>query len=101
MRTQPKKERIGEVRRNKQGLTTKIIGYHNNKNVTIEFVETGEVRKTSYIKFCRGEVMANLKEYPLPLDGIGCSLTQFKWIIISLSALFLGGVGAIVYALLK
>lgn len=98
---QAKKERIGEVRRNKQGLTVKILDYQNNKNVTVEFAETGEIRKTTYIKFCRGEVMANLTEHPIPLDGIGCTFKQFKWIIISFAALFLGGVGAIVYALLK
>lgn len=101
MKIQAKKERIGEVRRNKQGLTAKILDYQNNKNVTVEFTETGEVRKTTYIKFCRGEVMADLKKYPIPIDGIGCTLRQFKWIITTLAVLALGGVGAIVYALLK
>ena len=94
-----KRERIGETHRNKQGLTMRILDYKNNKNVTIEFVETGERRKTSYIHFRRGDVSANLREYPLPLDGIGCTLSQFKWIIISGAALLLGSVGAIFYAI--
>lgn len=61
--------RIGEIKRNNQGLEMQIIGYANNKNVKIRFLATGEEKTTTYIQFRRGQVTADLKKYKI--DGIG------------------------------
>lgn len=90
--------RIGEIRKNKQGLTMQIVKYVNNKEVTIEFLETGERRNTTYLKFARGIPVADLLKYPSRTE---CSFNQAKWITIGGLVLFLGAISAVIYALLR
>lgn len=71
-----RKDRIGETKRNKQGLVMRIVEYTNNKNVVIEFPQTTERRKTTYLKFRRGEVTADLRYYPIHTD---CTFGQAKF----------------------
>lgn len=93
-----KTERIGEEKQNKQHLTMRIIKYYNNKNVVIRFLETGEERKVSYIKFRRGTPMANLWDYPI---GGDCSFKQAKRMSIGLAVIAVGLISALIYAIVK
>lgn len=90
--------RIGEKQKNKQGLTMKIVKYINNKNIEIRFVETGEKRKTTYLKFRRGTVTANLLDYPV---GNECTFRQAKWVTLGFLILAGATIGAIIYASLS
>lgn len=56
--------RIGEIRRNGQGLTMQIVKYINNKCVTIRFIETGEEKVVRYIHFVQGTPKADMLKYP-------------------------------------
>lgn len=91
--------RIGEIRTNKQGLTMKIVKYINNKNVTIEFVETGEQKVVRYTQFATGAPLADILKYPPNGD---CSIKQASIISLAILILALGGVfGAIIYYFCK
>lgn len=90
--------RIGETRRNKQGLTMQIVKYVNNKNIEIEFMETGERRKTTYYNFSKGVPSADLLEYPSRTE---CSLKHAVWITIGILTLILVLIGGIIYWLCK
>lgn len=48
-------DRTGEIGFNVDGLRMRIIEYIDNKNITVLFGD-GNVRKTSYLRFKRGEV---------------------------------------------
>lgn len=93
-----KDTRIGETRKNKQGLTMQIIKYINNKNITIEFVETGEQRKTTYYNFTKGKPSANLLKYPSRTE---CSFKHAVAITIGISSLILAAIGGLIYWLCK
>lgn len=90
--------RIGELRKNKQGLTMKIIRYINNKDVLIEFVETGERRKTTYYNFVKGTPTANLLKYPSRTE---CSFMQAVWISAGGLILLIGIIAAIAYSIIS
>lgn len=90
--------RLGEMRKNKEGLTMRIIGYSNNKNVTIEFVETGEVKTIRYSQFVKGSTHADLLKHPSRTE---CSFRQAIWITISMVLLLLGIITFIIYAIVK
>lgn len=91
--------RIGEIRTNKQGLTMKIVKYLNNKNVTIEFVETGERKVVRYTQFAAGVPRADLLAYPPNGD---CSIKQASFFSLAILTLALVGVlGAIIYYFCK
>lgn len=79
-----KTERVGETRYNAQGLRMRIIKYNGNKDVVIRFLETGEDRHVSYIRFKRGNIYANLFDYPV---GNECTFTQAKWLTVGIVAL--------------
>lgn len=90
--------RIGEIRKNKQGLTMKIVKYVNNKNVTIKFVETGEEKVVRYDKFLQGMPSADLLNYP-PYDDVPLKyavVTMIAATLITLTAL-----GGLIYWLCK
>lgn len=93
-----KKNRKGEIKKNKQGLTMQIIEYVNNKNITIKFLESGEKRKTSYLRFRRGTVSANFHDYPPHTD---CTFGQAKFFIITTGVLILAALCALAHCLLK
>lgn len=92
-----KNERVGETRRNKQGLTMRIVAYLNSKNMIIEFLETGERKKAQYVDFCKGAPVADLLKYPHHGE---CSFTQAKWITVGMIALAAGAFAAMIYAIL-
>lgn len=54
-------DRTGEVTNNRNGLEMKIIEYKNNKEVRVLFTASGETRKTTYLKFRRGQVYPTWK----------------------------------------
>lgn len=91
------KSRIGETRKNHQGLIMRIVEYVNNKNIIIEFIETGERRKTTYLCYKRGMTTANLRNYP---PYLGCSRKQASYIFAILVSLFLAGIGALIYSII-
>lgn len=75
----------------------RIIKYNGNKDVVIRFLETGEERRVSYLRFKRGKITANLLDHPV---GNECTFTQAKWLTaacLALAALTI--VGLIYYAL--
>ena len=53
-------DRTGEIAKNFNGRKMKIIEYKNNKAVTVQFIETGEIKKASYFNFKRGKVYSKL-----------------------------------------
>lgn len=65
-----KKERLGEVKVNRQGLDMEIIEYHSNKDMVVMFPATGQKRKARYANFAKGEVYADLQRYPILVEGI-------------------------------
>lgn len=84
-------ERVGETRYNAQGLRMRIIKYNGNKDVVVRFLETGEERRVSYLRFKKGNIIANLMDHPI---GNECTFTQAKWIvagIVTLIAVMLAG----------
>ena len=50
--------RLGEIRENKYGEIMKIIEYNKATDITIEFLNTGFKRKTTYDKFKKGGVLS-------------------------------------------
>lgn len=90
--------RLGEVRKNKQGLTMQIVKYVNRKSVEVEFLETGERVNVSYIQFVKGSPRADLLKYPSRTE---CSFKQAKWITIGGVILLVGMFSALIYALIK
>lgn len=91
-----KKNREGQTRRNIQGLTMLIVRYVNNKDITIRFVETGELRKTTYHNFNKGTVWANLLEHPV---GNECTFQQAKVITVGLVILAIGAIAAAILSI--
>lgn len=83
-----KKERLGETQMNEQGLTMKIVKYHNNKDIEVRFLETGEVRNTTYYKFSKGKVVANLHAYPVLDEKKAKSLWRTLFILIIVGLVF-------------
>lgn len=53
-------DRIGEVSTNKQGLLMEIVEYTNNKDIVVEFLATGEKKRTCYQHFKNGMVKADI-----------------------------------------
>lgn len=92
-----KKYRVGETQWNKQGLLMRIVEYRNNKDMTIEFVATGERRKCSYLRFKRRTPVANLRDYPLHTD---CKAKTAIGYIIGIGILTLAAIGGLIYAIL-
>ncbi|MBD5381959.1 hypothetical protein [Clavibacter sp.] len=90
--------RLGEVRKNKQGLTMQIVKYINSKCVEVEFLETGERIYVSYIQFAKGLPKADLLKHPSRTE---CSFNQAKWITIGGVILLLGIFSAFIYTLVK
>lgn len=88
-----RKDRIGETHRNNQGLLMKIVEYRNNKDITVEFPQTAERRKTTYIKFRRGQVPADLLHYPIHTD---CTFKQAKVYVIGIGLLIISTIGALI-----
>lgn len=92
-----KTERVGETRYNAQGLRMRIIKYNGNKDVVIRFLETGEERRVSYLRFKKGNIVANLLDHPV---GNECTFTQAKCLTVAMTLLAaLTIVGLIYYAL--
>lgn len=89
-----KDSRIGETRRNKQGLTMQIVKYINNKNVTIEFLETGERKVVRYSMFTQGLPVADLLKYPSRTE---CSLKHAILIFAGITILILSAIGGLIY----
>lgn len=90
--------RIGETRRNKQGLTMMIVKYINNKCVTIRFMETGEEKVVRYIHFAQGTPRADILKYPPNGDA------PFKHavaITIGILTLTLSAIGGLIYWICK
>lgn len=83
-----KKERLGETRVNGQGLTMKIVKYNNNKDIAVRFLETGELRNTTYLKFTKGTVAANLRAFPVLNDKKAKSLWRTLFILIVVGLVF-------------
>jgi hypothetical protein len=54
-----RKDRTGEIRTNYQGYEMVIINYANNKDVTVEFPNTGEVKHCRYSQFASGRLRAD------------------------------------------
>ena len=50
--------RLGEIRENKYGEIMKIIEYNKATDITIEFLNTGFKRKTTYDKFKKGGILS-------------------------------------------
>ena len=92
-----KKDRVGETQWNKQGLLMRIVEYRNNKDMTIEFVATGERRKCSYLRFKRRLPVANLRDYPAHTD---CKPKTAIAFIISMGILALAAIGGLIFAIL-
>lgn len=93
-----KDSRIGEVRKNKQGLTMQIIKYANSKCVTIRFLETGEEKVVRYMRFAQGTPRADLLKYPPNGDA------PFKHavvITIGILTLALSAIGGLIYWICK
>ena len=94
-----KKDRTGEISKNKQGLLMRIVKYHNNKNCEIEFVQTHERRSgVSYINFKRGKVAANLKDFPLHKD---CSYKKAKFFIVGIGTVLIGAIAALIWLIAR
>ena len=81
-------ERLGETRVNGQGLTMKIVKYRNNKDMSVRFLETGEVRNTTYYKFTKGNVIANLKTFPVISEKKTKRLWRTLFILIIVGLVF-------------
>lgn len=56
-----KKQRIGEIKKNRKGVKMTIQQYMNNKNCVVEF-ENGELKKTTYWQFRTGQVKSNTSD---------------------------------------
>lgn len=89
-----KTERVGETRYNAQGLRMRIIKYNGNKDVVIRFLETGEERHVSYLRFRRGNIVANLLDHPV---GSECTFTQAKWVTVALTGLAILAIAGLIY----
>ncbi len=68
-------DRTGETVQNKQKLTMRIIKYRNNKSIDVEFLETGQIVTTTYFKFIHKQIVADLRKYPIRMEG-GLTFTQ-------------------------
>ena len=90
--------RLGEVRKNKQGLSMRIVRYINNKSVLIEFVETGEQRWVRYSQFRKGTPIADLLKYPSRTE---CSFKNAVWITIGIFAVVSAAIGGLIYWIVK
>lgn len=90
-------DRTGETQWNKQGMLMKIVEYRNNKDMTIEFVATGERRKCSYLRFKRRHPLANLRKYPAYSD---CKPKTAIGYIIGIGILVLAAIGGLIFAIL-
>ena len=86
--------RIGEIRKNKQGLTMQIVKYINNKNVTIRFLETGEEKVVRYIHFAQGKPISDLWNHP---PGGDAPFRHAVGITIGILTLILALIGTIIY----
>lgn len=76
----------------------RIEKYYNNKNIVVRILETGEERKTTYLKFARGQVSANLYEHPFA-DYL--TFRQFKWFVTGGAILIGGLIAALFFSLLQ
>lgn len=92
-----KATRVGEIRKNNQGLSMKIVRYVNNKNVTIQFVETGEKKTVRYDQFSKGLPTADLLNYPVNND---CSFKHAVIFGVGTAAVVLSVIGATIYIFL-
>ena len=65
-------ERLGETRINNQGEVMFIIEYVNALDITVQFKTTGEVVKTTYNHFVRGEIKSHFTPtvYGVGVKGI-------------------------------
>ena len=52
-----KKSRVGTVYYDKRNKLMKIIEYNNNKDVTVEYIETGGIKHTQYSNIIKGNVV--------------------------------------------
>ena len=93
-----KDSRIGEVRKNKQGLTMQITKYINNKTVTIRFMETGEEKVVRYIHFAQGPPKADLLNYP---PGGDEPFKHAVVITIGILLLIISAIGGLIYWICK
>lgn len=91
-------ERIGQILTNRQGLTLKVVKYINRDKIIVRVLESGEEVSTTWRRFTRGQVMADLLNHPL---GNECTFKQDKWVTSCLVLLAIGYVFAILYTLFR
>lgn len=90
--------RIGETRKNKQGLTMQIVKYVNRDNIKIEFVETGERQWVRYSQFAHGTPVADLLKQPSRTE---CSFDTAMIIFISFLILALAFICGCIFWICK
>ena len=93
-----KKNRIGEINKNKQGLTMQIVKYYNRNRITIEFLENGERCNTNYNAFRKGLPTTNLWEHPSRTE---CSFKQALWTTIGILSLIMAAFAGLIYYICK
>lgn len=92
--TKPKTDRVGEIKKSKQGLTLIIRKYINNKKIMVEVVETGEQKWIRYDMFRKGTFKADLLTYPSRTE---CSFKTAVFIVSSIALIALGAIGSLIY----
>lgn len=91
-------ERLGQTRINKQGLNMQVVKYINRSNIIVRIMESGEEIRTTWFRFKRGQVRADLLNHPVAGE---CTFGQAKWVMSGLALLAVGSVFAILYTLVR
>lgn len=70
-----KKERLNEIRIMNCGEECEIVEYRNNKDITVRFINTGEVIKSSYKEFKNGNIRSHFTPTALGVGVVGINET--------------------------
>lgn len=76
-------ERVGIISKNNQGSEMKILEYRNSKEIIVQFVEHGNLVKTNWDAFCKGNVRNPYDKtvYSIGFIGVGSYKSSVKDII--------------------
>lgn len=88
------KNHIGELSRNKQGFTLQIKKWICREKIQVAILETGELKWVSYMQFRKGNVEADIFNYPPNGDA---PLKHAIVIFAGIAILILAALGGIIY----
>lgn len=95
-------ERLGARRKNNQGLIMEVIEYYNTDDIVVRFVETGDVKRTRWREFSKGQVAisnVSLQNFIRKSSRRFKRDMRFGCVAVSLAAIT--GVSLIVFGIIK